>query len=247
MYSLKCHSLTVAFGGNIALDDLTIEIPPGCIFAIIGPNGAGKTTLVNVISGHVKPSHGECEMGGVVLSRLPPYQIARHGIRRTFQVPRLARRLDALENLLLAFPNQPAERLVWALVGSSQQENRNRQAALQILDEIGIAPDGKLVGTMSFGEQKLLSVGCCLASDAQVIILDEPFAGVDIEVRTRILAAMRDQHAIGKTLVLIEHDMSVVREISDQVAVMNKGRLVCQGPTAEVMASSEVVDVFAGR
>lgn len=247
VYRLKCHSLTVSFGGNVALDNCAVEFTSGSISAVIGPNGAGKTTLVNVISGYVKPSNGECEMEGVVLSRLHPYQIARLGIRRTFQVPRLVKRFDALENLLLAFPDQNAERLAWALIGSSQQEGRNRQKALHILDEIGIVPDGRLVAAMSFGEQKLLSVGCCLAADPQIIILDEPFAGADLQVRTKLLACLRRQRINGKTLVLIEHDMSVVRDISDEVAVLSKGKLVCQGPTEEVMASSEVLNVFAGR
>lgn len=246
---LRCAGLTKSFGGVQALVGVGIDFPPAGVVAIIGPNGAGKTTLINVLSGLVRPDAGRFSFNGKDLTGLAVHEIARHGIARTFQDLRLITGLTVLENVILAQPTQNGERLLRALfgIGVAEEEARNREAALELLPVLGLERQAdKVAGELSYGQQKLLTLVCCLATGAQVLLLDEPVAGVHPDMIEIILALLRRLREQGKLVVFIEHDIDAVQALSDWVIVMDEGRFITQGVPAEVLESPEIVDAYFG-
>src|SRR3990172_4855728 len=177
---LTGSDLRKVFNGTVAVDDVSFAIEEKTITAIIGPNGAGKTTLFNLITGFVAPDAGEISLQGNSLNGTPPYKIAQKGVSRTFQDLRLLRQLSVRDNLLLACPNQKGESL-WPALLSSQVRKQTRaiEAMLRIMDFVGLNPlMYEQAGNLSYGQQKLLTLGCCLATEAAILLLDEPGAGV---------------------------------------------------------------------
>ena len=185
------ENLNKKFDGTVALDNFSLKVQAVAITGIIGPNGAGKTTLFNVITGFLPPDSGSIQYNDQQLIGLPPYKIARHGIIRTFQQLRLITRLTVLDNILLAFQNQAGERLRNIFTFSRQiklQEDSNRKKAQELLDLLGIRDTGNdLVEDLSYGQQKMVSLLCCLAAGAKLVLLDEPVAGVNPEIINIIL------------------------------------------------------------
>lgn len=247
MNALRCQQLTKSFGGVNALVDFSVEFPSVGIVAIIGPNGAGKTTLLNVLTGFLSPDEGRCALGSQETTQLKAHQIARLGLARTFQDLRLIRQVPALDNILLASPRQRGENLIWALlrIGVAADERRNRERAMTLLRFVGLEEQaGSMAGDLSYGEQKLLTLAVCLATDASVLLLDEPVAGVHphmIEHILRVLRQLRDQR---KLIVFVEHDIAAVREVADQVIVMDEGRIIAQGPPGDVLERPEIVEAY---
>ncbi len=247
MNSLRCESLTKSFGGIQALQDISIEFPSSGIVAIIGPNGAGKTTLINVLTGFLRPQAGRVLFDECLLSGLPAYKIARLGIGRTFQDLRLISQVSAVENVLLARPHQKGERLLPALFrgGVASEEACNRREAVRWLKFVGLEAQVKaLPGELSYGQQKLLTLACCLATDGKILILDEPFAGVHPKMVESIITLLRQLRNLGKLVIFVEHDIASVRQVADLILVMDEGRIIAQGDPAEVLHRQEIIDAY---
>lgn len=249
MNTLRCQELSKSFNGIHAVTGVTLEFPSSGITAIIGPNGAGKTTLLNVLTGFLRPTRGRCFLGTHETTHLPPHRIAQLGVARTFQDLRLISQVSVLENVLLARPRQRGERLFPALLrwGVSEDEARNRDDALGLLHLVGLEQNfGECAGELSYGQQKLLTVACCLATNAQLLILDEPVAGVAPDMIIRILELLQKLRVDGKQIVFIEHDIEAVRQIADLVVVMDEGKVIAQGPTHDVLERPEIMEAYLG-
>jgi len=244
---LRCESLRLHFDGVCALSGVTLAFPAGKVTAIIGPNGAGKTTLLHVLTGFLRPDGGRTYLGRREISSLPPFRIAQLGVGRTFQDLRLILGISVLDNLLLAFPRQQGEGLLSALTPTSfrREERLNRQTALLLLQQLGLEGfSGQAAGTLSYGQQKLLSLACCLATGASVLLLDEPVAGVDPEMSAKILKILTDCRADGKTVVFVEHDITAVRQVADWLVVMDEGKVIAEGEPREVLRLPEIMEAY---
>ncbi len=249
MQILRCENVCKRFGGNIALDDLSVRFPPSGIVAIIGPNGAGKTTLLNVLTGFVEPDSGDCLFGESAITRMPAHKIARLGIVRTFQELRIVRQESVLENIMLRFPRQRGEKFFGALLrfGVAAEESRNKGEAMRILSSVELEhkandPSGEL----SYGEEKLLSLASCLAADARLNFFDEPIAGVHVAVRKQIVKLFKGMKNEGKLVIFIEHDIAFVREIAESLIVMDNGRIVAHGTPSEILNRRDILEAYIG-
>lgn len=247
MKDFRCEHLWKTFDGVDALADLSIELSPARITAIIGPNGAGKTTLLNVLTGFIRPEKGRCLLGGHETTFLSPYKIARLGVARTFQDLRLIFRVSAIDNILLARPHQRGERLSLALlrIGVAAEEANNREMAMRLLSFVGLEQMAlDLARDLSYGQQKLLTLACCLATDARILLFDEPVAGVHPTMAEHILELLGQLRDQGRTIVFVEHDISAVRRAADRVIVMDQGRVIADGPPREVLERREIMEAY---
>ncbi|MCI0591465.1 MAG: ABC transporter ATP-binding protein [Gammaproteobacteria bacterium] len=244
---LRCEGLAKSFDGVHALVEVHLQFPDSGIVAIIGPNGAGKTTLLHVLTGFLRADAGRCFFGKQEIAHLAPHRIARLGVARTFQDLRLILQVPVLENVLLARPAQRGERLWHALLrfGVAEEEKRNREEALRLLRFVGLeAKASDLAGELSYGQQKLLTLACCLATEAKVLLLDEPVAGVHPEMATHILELLCQLSTTGKLVIFIEHDLIAVRQIADRIIVMDEGKVIAQGPPREVLERPEIMEAY---
>jgi len=247
MATIRCFDLTKRFDGVSALEGVSVELLPSCITAIIGPNGAGKTTLVNILTGFARPDEGHCFLGDCEITHLSPHRIAQLGLARTFQNLRLIQQVSAIDNVRLARPQQRGERLSSALLrfGLAKEELRNTEEAMRQLKFVGLAEKAReLAGELSYGEQKLLTLACCLATEAGVIVLDEPVAGVHPEMTLHILSLLSRLRQEGKTVAFIEHDVAAVRRISDLVIVMDHGKVIALGTPQDVLERSDIMEAY---
>jgi neutral amino acid transport system ATP-binding protein len=248
---LEARDVSKRYGGVVAVDSATLAVEPGSITALIGPNGAGKTTLFNVVSGFARPDGGSVLLGGERIDGNPPHAVARRGLVRTFQTPRVLTRMTVLENMLLAAPRHPGEQ-VWRLVATPRagrrRERELRGRALELLRLVrldGLA--GDYAGTLSGGQRKLLELTRALMTEPRVLLLDEPMAGVNPSLALELLERIRTlREQEGLTFLLIDHDLDVVMSVSDRVIVMSDGRVIAAGTPAEVRADPLVVDAYLG-
>jgi len=247
---LEIDSLDKNFGGIKALSMFSCSVKEGEILGIIGPNGAGKTTLFNVITGFIAADRGKVTFRGADLIGLPPYKIARMGITRTFQKLRLIRNLSILDNVLLAFRNQPGERLgnvFFRFKSSTRREAENRKVAISLLEEVGLME--KLyehAGALSYGQQKLLSLVCCLAPNAILLLLDEPVAGIAPGMSEKILSIIHVLAGQGKSVVLIEHNLDLVIQVCHRMVFMDAGAKVSEGTPEEIQNDPKVIKAYIG-
>jgi len=244
---LSIRGLSKSFDGTKALADFSADVFPGGITGLVGPNGAGKTTLFNIIGGFTKPDAGDVRLNGErIIGRLPHY-IARQGVARTFQELRLIGRLTAIENILLSFPRQTGESAVGAFVAwprVTRQERRNRDDATQHLCYVGLGDyaDAR-AADLSYGQQKLLSMACCLAMGGELLLLDEPVAGVAPKMVDRIVNLIIDLCNRGKTILVIEHNFAAVA-ICNRVIFMDEGRNVVEGTPEEIRTNPTVIERY---
>ncbi len=240
------------FGGLQAVDAASFAVGPASITALIGPNGAGKTTVFNLLSGYLKSDGGSVEFGGASITGLKAHAIARRGLVRTFQIPRVLTRMSVLENVMLAAQRQPGERMGAALViprRIKRREDAIREQAHEILRLVNLdrlAVD--YAGTLSGGQRKLLEFGRVLMTEPKLILLDEPMAGVNPTLGEQLLehvVELRDSRGIG--FVFIEHDMDVVMSYAERVVVMDEGRVVADASPDEVRADPRVIEAYLGR
>ena len=247
---LYIQDINKKFDGTIALENFSLEIPANTITGIIGPNGAGKTTLFNVITGFLVPESGSIHYQDQQLVGMPPYQIARKGIVRTFQQLRLITRLTVLDNIMLAFQNQAGERLRNIFICSKQiriQEQANRNEAQEILNLLGIREkENALVEDLSYGQQKMVSLLCCLADGAKVVLLDEPVAGVNPEIISIILNMIKKLPDQGVTVILIEHNMDAITQVCDRLLFMDQGKKIVEGDPTTVRNNPTVIEAYLG-
>jgi branched-chain amino acid transport system ATP-binding protein len=226
-----------------------LEVQRGGITGLIGPNGAGKTTLFNLLTGFDQPDTGTWSFNGQSLGKMAPHRVARLGVVRTFQLTKALSRLTVLQNMLLGAQGQRGESFLRALVPGiwRGQEKANTEKAMELLQRFKLdAKKDDFAGTLSGGQRKLLEMARALMSDPQVVMLDEPMAGVNPALTQSLLGHIQNLRDEGMTVLFVEHDMHVVRHISDWVAVMAEGRLVAEGSADTVMSDPAVIDAYLG-
>jgi branched-chain amino acid transport system ATP-binding protein len=237
------------FGGLTAVSVDHLEIQRGGITGLIGPNGAGKTTLFNLLTGFDQPNTGSWSFDGRPLSKLKPHEVARLGVVRTFQLTKALSRLTVLQNMLLGAQGQKGERFWSALIPGAwrAEERANTERAMDLLTRFKLdAKKDDFAGTLSGGQRKLLEMARALMSDPQVVMLDEPMAGVNPALTQSLLGHVKDLREQGMTVIFVEHDMDVVRDISDWVVVMAAGRIIAEGPPESISQNQAVVDAYLG-
>ncbi len=248
---LKVENVSLAFGGVMALTDVSFEVIEGEIFSIIGPNGAGKSSMFNVISGFYKPFRGRVIFKGTDITRFPPHRIAKMGIARTFQNIELFKGMTVLENLLLGrhihIKNNIFSDIIWFGKGR-RTEVEHRKVVEDIIDFLEIEQYRKsVVGMLPYGIQKRVELGRALATQGDLILLDEPMAGMNLEETEDLARFIIDiNHVWKKTIILIEHDMGVVMDLSDRVIALNFGEKIAEGKPEEVQKNPEVVNAYLG-
>lgn len=224
---LQVRDIQKSFGGMTALDGASFTLPAGSITSLFGTNGSGKSTLFNIISGYLHADGGSVQLRGNALNGSTPVERAREGIGRTWQSPRVFKDLPVIDNMLMA--NKPSAGSWFAglfAMGSSTEQRTLRTKAETLLQEVGLsARANDMAGSLSLGQQKLLSVAMLLMSDPELLLLDEPFAGVSPTMVLHIAEVLRALKARGHTILLIEHNTGVARSISDQILELRSGRM----------------------
>ncbi len=247
---LKVDTIVRQFGGMTAVDVGHLEVQRGIITALIGPNGAGKTTFFNLITGFDKPSSGASwTFNGQGISKTSASRVARAGMVRTFQLTKALNRMTVLDNMMLGAPGQNGERLLtsWLQPIWSRQEKEIQEKALALLERFKLLEKkDDFAGSLSGGQRKLLEMARALMTDPKMIMLDEPMAGVNPALTQSLLGHIESLRDDGMTVLFVEHDMHVVRHISDWVVVMAEGKIVAEGTAGSVMAQEAVIDAYLG-
>ncbi|GAA2001921.1 MULTISPECIES: ABC transporter ATP-binding protein [Nocardioides] len=242
-------NISRAFGGLKAVDVEHLEIQRGVITALIGPNGAGKTTLFNLLTGFDTPDTGDWSFNGKPLSGVAAYKVARRGMVRTFQLTKVLSKLTVIENMRLGATGQRGERF-WSApfksLWSSQEDEITRRADELLVRFKLDAKREDFAGSLSGGQRKLLEMARALMVDPELIMLDEPMAGVNPALKQSLLGHVQSLRDEGRTVLFVEHDMDMVRHISDWVIVMAQGQIVAEGTPASVMADQRVIDAYLG-
>ncbi len=248
---LETRGVSRWFAGLRAVDDVSLSVAEGKITSLIGPNGAGKTTLFNLVSGLLRPSAGDIFYRGRSIHRLPPHRVAHLGLGRAFQEPRVFPALTVLDTIRVALPGQTGEHWAAALLGGARlrrEEEHTLRRGREILNFVGLADrEDELARNLSFGQQRFLAIGRLLAMGADLLLMDEPTVGLHGEEIRRLVTLLR--HLVreqGKTLLLIEHNMDVVMELSDQVMLLVEGRIVASGPPAAIREDPTLVRAYLG-
>lgn len=252
MPNLSISDVTLTFGGLHALSAVNMEIEAGLITSIIGPNGAGKTSLLNCISGFYHPTGGEIYYNGNRLTRSPPHQVSKMGISRAFQNLELFHGLSVLDNLMLARHKNLAYSLLHAVVffgKTSRVEAENREHVEKVIDFMELEAYRKqTVGSLSYGVQKRVEVARALTLSPQLILLDEPMAGMNIEEKEDMVRFIFDiKNEWDITVVLVEHDLGVVMDISDQIYVLDFGEVIGSGNAEQVSSNPKVIEAYIGE
>jgi neutral amino acid transport system ATP-binding protein len=246
---LIADNVTRRFGGLTAVDVGHVEVQRGAITALIGPNGAGKTTFFNLLTGFDRPDQGDWTFNGGKLAGVPAYKVARRGMVRTFQLTKALSRLTVIENMRLGATEQRGEGMFAALVrplwGSQEEEITERADELLRRFKLDTKRED-FAGSLSGGQRKLLEMARALMSGPEMVMLDEPMAGVNPALTQSLLGHVKDLREQGMTVLFVEHDMDMVRDISDWVLVMAQGVLVAEGPPEAVMANPAVIDAYLG-
>ncbi len=247
---LEISNLSRSFGGLKAVNDVSFAVQAGLIKSVIGPNGAGKTTLFNLISGMLPSDSGVVRQNGREITRLRPHKIAELGICRTFQTTKLFSRMTVLENVMVGrHPRTRAGFLsgVLNLPWTWKEERGIRERSFELLDSLGIADEAEeLASNLPFGKQRRLEIARALATEPLLLLLDEPAAGLNIYETKGMADLVLKIRKWGITVLLVEHDMSLVMDISDEIVVLNYGSKVAEGRPEEIQRDPEVIRIYLG-
>jgi len=245
---LVTDGLTKRFGGQTAVDHVSLEVKAGQITGVIGPNGAGKSTLLGLVAGALPPDSGTVRFRGDDVTRLPTYRRSRAGLVRTFQVSGEFAKMTVIENLLVATPRQVGETWQGYLLGRrawQRQEAEAAERARAILQRFNMGnKERELAGSLSGGQKRLLEVMRALMAEPTMLLLDEPMAGVHPTVAHRVEDHLLDLRDDGITMILVEHELGAVGRLCDRVIVMARGRVLADGTMDELQGSHEVVDAY---
>ncbi|HUF86224.1 MAG TPA: ABC transporter ATP-binding protein [Thermohalobaculum sp.] len=248
---MDIRNITLRFGGVTAIKDVSFDIRQGEIRAIIGPNGAGKSSMLNVINGFYHPQEGEIWFRGEKRGNLKPYQIARQGIARTFQNIALFKGMSTLDNIMTGRLIHMRRNMFWQALWTGPAESEeieHRERVERVIDFLEIQHIRKTpVGRLPYGLQKRVELGRALAADPQLLLLDEPMAGMNVEEKQDMCRFVLDVNdELGTTIALIEHDMGVVMDIADRVVVLDYGRKIADGTPDEVRRNEAVIEAYLG-
>ena len=247
---LRIEGAIKRFGGLLAVDGCSLSVQEGTIVGLIGPNGAGKSTLFDLISGFVRPDAGSIIFSGKEISGLPAYKIARLGLVRTFQIPRALMRMTVLENMMLGSQNQTGEMifrpiLSWGRVQAEERSiEKKAEEILKFFDLLRMKEE--YAGSMSGGQKKMLEMARALMADPRLLLLDEPFAGVNPSLSERLIEKIKMLREKGLTIMIIEHAIPYVLALSDELYVLNKGAILANGRPDKVISDPKVFEAYLG-
>jgi branched-chain amino acid transport system ATP-binding protein len=247
---VRIHGLDKFFGGLHAVNAVSFDVKPGIIKAVIGPNGAGKTTLFNMIAGSYTPSGGEVFYKNELLTGKRPFQVAERGVMRTFQNLKLCSNLSVMDNVLLGMHTVGKAGFISGMLSSKKSRKEEKSAeetVIPLLEWLGIIDNRNThVGNLSFGNQRAVELARALASNPDMLLLDEPAAGLNMHETESLAGRIQEIRDQGRTVLLVEHDMSLVMDISDEIVVLNFGQKIAEGTPSEIQDNDEVIRIYLG-
>jgi branched-chain amino acid transport system ATP-binding protein len=248
---LSIERLVVRFGGLVAVSDLNFTVCDREIVGLIGPNGAGKTTAFNVFTGYLKATEGEVRYRGTLLGGRKPHEIAALGLVRTFQRTSIFPGNSVLDNVLIGLHRRGRSTLLDTLLATPREKAAERElgdAAHDILGAVGLERRAaEIAGALSYGEQRLLGIALALAAKPSMLLLDEPVSGMNPSETAKVMTLVESIRASGVTILLVEHDMPMVMQVSDRIVVLNYGRIIAEGPPAAIQRNPDVIRAYLGE
>jgi branched-chain amino acid transport system ATP-binding protein len=250
MKLLEVRDLSRYFGGLHAVNKVSFDVKRDSIKALIGPNGAGKTTLFNLVSGFIPPDGGEILFNGKPVQGLRPYQVAEQGLSRTFQHIKLFPHMSTLENVMVGRHMHGSAEFFSGMVHlpwTRREERRTRKKAMEILEFLGISSlSGQEAVSLPYGQQRITELARALACEPKLLLLDEPAAGLNMRETAEMAELIAKIKTLGVSVLLVEHDMSLVMNISDEIIVLSYGQKIAEGSPAEIQKDDEVIRVYLG-